>query len=195
MSDPIRDALREANDALQFLLNDDKLLTNIERAARVIIDSLEQEGRIFSCGNGGSLSDAMHFAEELTGRYRKNRKGLAATAISDPTHITCVANDFGFEYIFSKYIESHGKKGDVLFALTTSGKSANILNAIDMAREHHMSVITLTGKIQSPAGTKADIDLCTPVGRYSDRVQELHIKIIHMLVELIERYFFPEHYE
>ena len=130
MSDPIRDALTEANEALSYLMGDDRLIDSIGKAAQMMIESIEHGGRIFSCGNGGSLSDAMHFAEELTGRYRKNRSGLPGIAISDPTHLTCVANDFGFEYVFSKYIESHGKSGDVLFALSTSGKSANILNAI-----------------------------------------------------------------
>jgi D-sedoheptulose 7-phosphate isomerase len=136
----------------------------------------------------------MHFAEELSGRFRDDRRGLPATAISDASHLSCVANDFGYEYVFSRYIESHGRGGDVLLAISTSGTSKNIVTAARAAKELGLAVISLTGKPGSTVGQLADIDICTPAGRYSDRVQELHIKVIHILVEMVERSLFPENY-
>ena len=140
------------------------------------------------------MSDAMHFAEELTGRFRQNRKGLPAQAISDVGHLTCVANDFGFEQVFSRYLDAHGRFGDCLLAISTSGKSTNVVNAAVAAKEIGMSVIALTGQEMSQLGVLADVCVATPAGDFADRVQELHIKVIHILLELIERRFFPENY-
>ena len=141
------------------------------------------------------MSDAMHFAEELTGRFRKNRTGFPAIAISDPGHITCVANDFGFEYIFSRYIESHGKKNDSLLAISTSGNSENVINAVKSAHQLGMTTVGLTGKPNSKLSQIVDVEICTPGGEFADRAQELHIKIIHILIELIERKLAPENYQ
>lgn len=141
------------------------------------------------------MSDAMHFAEELTGRFRENRAGLPALAISDVGHLTCVANDFGYDQVFARFLKSHGRKGDCLFAISTSGKSANVVNAAVAAKELEMTVVSLTGKSLSALGPLSDVCIPAPGGRYADRIQELHIKIIHILIELIERRFFPENYE
>jgi D-sedoheptulose 7-phosphate isomerase len=148
--------------------------------------SLRAGGKVMSCGNGGSMCDAIHFAEELSGRYRHNRKALGAIAISDPAHMTCVANDFGYEFVFSRFVEAHGKANDCLLAISTSGTSPSILNAAMSARELDMTVIGLTGKPESKLAELSDICISTPVGKYSDRVQELHIKVLHILVELVE---------
>ncbi len=125
----IQSSLKEAMEALEGLLADEVTIGKIKSAAAILIETFENKGRVFSCGNGGSMCDAMHFAEELTGRYRKNRQGYPAIAISDPSHLTCVANDFGYDYVFSRYLESHGNPGDCLLAISTSGKSPNVLKA------------------------------------------------------------------
>ncbi len=194
MKEQIKSVLQESALALSSLIDNADALASIERAAKILIAALENGARIFSCGNGGSMSDAMHFAEELSGRYRLNRKALAATAISDPGHLTCVANDFGYEYVFSRYIEANGKPGDVLLGISTSGSSKNIIKAAEAARAAGMRIITLTGRPGSALAALADCDICTPGGKFADRVQELHIKVIHILIELVERRFFPENY-
>lgn len=190
----IRSNLVAAREALDALLRNDAVLLTIEEASQCLIQTLEVKGTIFSCGNGGSMCDAIHFAEELTGRYQKNRPGLPAVAISDPGYISCVANDFGYEYVFSRYIESHGRKGDSLLAISTSGKSPSILNAAKVARSLGLKVVGLTGRTNSKLEPLTDICVSCPAGEFSDRVQELHIKVIHNLIELIERHFYPENY-
>lgn len=194
MQNLIEAALAEARDGLAALLADRHALAQIEKAAGVLIGTLRGNGTVFSCGNGGSLSDAMHFAEELTGRYRRNRPGLAAVAIADPTHLTCVANDFGYAFVFSRYVESHGRAGDTLVALSTSGRSANVIKAVEAASGRGMKSIVLTGRPDGPLVELADVAIITPAGAFADRVQELHIKVLHILIELIEREFFPENY-
>lgn len=194
MTDYIRAALQESADALEHLMADDVALSAVELAAETLLQAFASGNRVFSCGNGGSMSDAMHFAEELSGRYRLDRKALPATAISDPGHISCVANDFGYEYIFSRYLESQAKPSDILFGISTSGTSKNVVQAARTARELGMRVIALTGRRDTVLGELADIEICTPAGRFADRVQELHIKVIHILIELIERRLFPGNY-
>ena len=187
----IRDSLNEARAALDALLANGSALAAIARAAELLVATFKAGGRVYSCGNGGSMSDAMHFAEELTGRYRDNRPGLPALAISDAGHLTCVANDFGYEHVFARFLESHARPDDCLVAISTSGKSANVVNAAQTARARRAKVIALTGAPESKLESLADICICTPGGRYADRAQELHIKVIHILIELIERAMFP----
>jgi D-sedoheptulose 7-phosphate isomerase len=194
MIEHIRSNLLEARSALDAFLQDQRNLENVAAAAGLLVAAFRQSGKAFSCGNGGSMCDAMHFAEELTGRFRKNRPGIAAIAISDSTHITCVANDFGYDQVFSRYIEAHGRRDDVLLAISTSGKSPSILLAAQAARERGMRVIGLTGKAGSPLEDLCDVCVACPGGAYADRTQELHIKVIHILMELVERELFPEIY-
>lgn len=194
MKDHIRSSLTEAQSALENLLSNEQQLGNIEKAAEILVHALKNGKTIYSCGNGGSMCDAMHFAEELTGRYRKNRKGHAAVAISDPSHISCVANDFGYEYIFSRYIESHAGEGDVLLGISTSGTSKNIVQAAKAAKEQGVHAIILSGREAEELESLASIYICTKGGDFADRVQELHIKILHIFIELIERSFHPENY-
>ncbi|OFE11027.1 phosphoheptose isomerase [Pseudohongiella acticola] len=190
----ITGTLVDARDYLDRFLSDADNVDAIDSAADVLIAALHNNGAIYSCGNGGSMSDAMHFAEELTGRYRDNRAGLSATAISDPGHISCVANDFGYEHIFSRYLQARGRAGDCLFAISTSGSSKNVIKAAEYARDNGIQVISLTGAGGSTLGKLATVDISAGASRYADRVQEVHIKVIHILIELIERAFFPENY-
>ena len=182
----IQNSLNDCSEVLTNFLNNPESVFNIEKAATLIADALEKGNKVISCGNGGSLCDATHFAEELTGRYRHNRLPFPAISINDPAYITCVANDFGFEYIFSRYVESVGQTGDVLLAITTSGKSVNVLKAMAEAKKKGMTVICLTGKNDPEAIALSDVYLCAQGKRYSDRVQEIQIKIIHILIEAIE---------
>lgn len=179
--------LNEAATLLQSFLHDGNNILKIEEAATAICNSIKSGGKVISCGNGGSHCDAMHFAEELTGRYRENRKALPAICISDPSHISCVSNDFGFDFVFSRFIEGLGNKGDVLLALSTSGNSANIVNAVTAAKEKGMKTIVLTGKDGGKLASMADIEIRVPHFGYADRIQEIHIKVIHILMLLIER--------
>ncbi|MDC7696427.1 SIS domain-containing protein [Vogesella indigofera] len=194
MKPHILDTLHQARNALDALLANPAALAAIGDAGDALVNAFRQGKRVFSCGNGGSMCDAMHFAEELSGRYRLNRKALPAASISDPSHISCVGNDYGYEAIFSRYLEAHAGQGDVLLAISTSGSSKNILAAVNAAKALGVTVVALTGRPGSVIGELADIDVCTPGGQYADRVQELHIKVIHILIESVERELFPENY-
>jgi D-sedoheptulose 7-phosphate isomerase len=183
----IQEAFAEASQVLSNYMSDSRNYDLIGEAAVLMADALKAGNKIISCGNGGSMSDAMHFAEELSGRFRGDRHSLAAIAISDPTHITCTANDYGFEYIFSRYVEGIGNKGDVLIAISTSGNSANVVNAAQAAIDKGMKVISLTGKDGGKLKAMSSVNLNVAHFRFSDRIQEVHIKIIHILIELIEQ--------
>ncbi|AKC32249.1 D-sedoheptulose 7-phosphate isomerase [Candidatus Pantoea carbekii] len=185
--DIIRSQFNEAADTLSFFIKDQGNLFKINNAALLLSDSFKAGNKVFACGNGGSHCDAMHFAEELTGCYRNDRIGYPAIAISDVSHISCVSNDFGYEYIFARYIQSLANDGDVLLALSTSGNSNNIIKAIEVARSKNMKIITLTGNDSGKIAGTADIEICVPYFGYPDRIQEIHIKIIHILVLLIEK--------
>ncbi len=194
MTYSIRAALDEAANALDRLRRDDAMLARIERAGDLLAATFAAGGRVFSCGNGGSMCDAMHFAEELTGRFRDDRPGYAAMAISDPGHLSCVGNDYGYEQVFARYVRAHGRAGDLLLAITTSGTSRNVVAAAQAAKERGMRVLALTGREATPIVELADIAIVTVGGRYADRVQELHIKVIHILIELVERKLAPANY-
>lgn len=183
----IRAELNQAVDVLVKFVEDDNNLQAIQQAALLIANSFKQGGKVLSCGNGGSHCDAMHFAEELTGRYRENRPAYPAIAISDVSHISCVGNDFGYDAIFSRYVEGVGKTGDVLLGISTSGNSTNVINAIQVAKAKGMKVIALTGKDGGKINGLADIEIRVPHFGYADRVQEIHIKVIHILIMLIEK--------
>lgn len=190
----VRTTLQEARSALDALLANEAMLGEIERAGALLADTFAAGGKVYSCGNGGSMCDAMHFAEELTGRYRDDRPGYAAVAIADASHLSCVGNDYGYEQVFARYVQAHGRAGDVLLAITTSGTSKNVVAAARKARELGVKVIALTGKPDTPVTALADIAIVTPGGKYADRVQELHIKVIHILIELVERRLAPQNY-
>ena len=158
----------------------------IADAASVMTESLRSGGQIISCGNGGSLCDAMHFSEELTARFRTNRAALSAVAVSDPAYLTCVSNDFGYDQTVSRYVEACGRKGDVLLAISTSGSSKNIVIGARAAKAKGMKVVALTGNDGGDLAEISDVEIRAPHHGYSDRIQEIHIKVIHTLVQLIE---------
>ena len=185
--DNIRNELTQAIEVLTNFVSDNKNLEAIQQAAILVADSFKQGGKVLSCGNGGSHCDAMHFAEELTGRFRDNRPSYPAIAISDVSHISCVGNDYGFDYIFSRYVEGVGNKGDVLLGISTSGNSTNVIKAIEAAKQKGMKIITLTGKDGGKMNGLADVNIRVPHFGYADRVQEIHIKVIHILILLIEK--------
>lgn len=195
MANPhILNALQEAQEALEALIKNEATLEKLDAAGQAMADAIANGHKILSCGNGGSLCDAMHFAEEMTGRYRQNRPGFAAIAIADASHMSCVGNDYGYNDVFSRYVSAVGQKGDVLLAITTSGTSANVMQAVKAAHDKGMIVVGLTGREGSPLATEADFAIVTPAGKWADRVQELHIKCIHILIELVERRLAPENY-
>lgn len=179
--------LEEAQKVLKDFISSEENIKNIEKAADLMANAIRNGKKIISCGNGGSHCDAMHFAEELSGRYRDNRKSLAAIAISDPSHISCVGNDYGFDFIFSRFIEGLGNAGDVLLGISTSGNSKNIINATQAAREKGLKVVIFSGKDGGKLAGLADVEIRVPHFGYADRIQEIHIKVIHILIMLIEK--------
>lgn len=182
------DAQKVLND---FVATNDNL-EKVQQAGDLLVEMFRKERKVFSCGNGGSLCDAMHFAEELTGRFRQDRAALPAIALADPSHLTCVSNDMRFETVFSRALEALGKPGDVLLAISTSGNSDNILKAIEAAHAKGMKVIGLTGKGGGQMKECCDVCIVVPWNGYSDRIQEIHIKIIHILIEYIEQELFGQ---
>ena len=183
----IKGELEEASNVLKaFIANEDSLKA-IEKASEVMIESIEKGGKIISCGNGGSICDAMHFAEELTGKYREERKALPAISLSDTSHMTCVGNDYGFEHVFSRSVQGLGKPEDTLLAISTSGNSENVIQAALAAMDIGMQVVALTGKSGGKLADISNVEIRVPHNGYSDRIQEIHIKIIHILIHLIER--------
>lgn len=183
----IKQHFTEAHDILSQFLADEKNFEALEQAGKLMVTALKNDKKIISCGNGGSMCDAMHFAEELTGRYRDDRKPLAAISISDPSHIACVGNDYGYDFVFSRYLEAVGNTGDVLLGISTSGNSKNVIHAIEVAKRKGIHVVALTGKDGGKIAGLSDVEIRAPHSQYADRAQEIHIKCIHSLIDYIER--------
>jgi D-sedoheptulose 7-phosphate isomerase len=185
-TEQIRKNFKEAQQALEKFSTDEKNFNSIEMAGNFLVAAFNSGNKVISCGNGGSMCDAMHFAEELSGRFRDDRKPFPAISISDPSHISCVGNDYGFDFIFSRFIEAFGNKNDVLLAISTSGNSKNILNAIYAAKKKEMKIIGLTGKDGGAMASLCDVEIRAPHSVYADRAQEIHIKVIHSLIHFVE---------
>jgi D-sedoheptulose 7-phosphate isomerase len=183
----IKEELYEAEKLLTKIINQPAMINNINHAASLMVEAVKNKGKIISCGNGGSHCDAMHFAEELTGRYRDDRPPIPAIAISDPSHISCVSNDYGFDNIFSRFIEAMGHSNDVFLGITTSGNSPNIIKAVESAKLKGMTTIILSGNDGGQVSKMSNVSIVVPFTGYSDRIQEIHIKIIHILILLIEK--------
>jgi len=183
----IRKEFEAARQLLDRFMNDEENIIKISKAAELMTRAIKKGGKVISCGNGGSHCDAMHFAEELCGNFRDNRKPLPGIAISDPSYISCTSNDYGFQFIFSRFIDALGRKDDVLLAISTSGNSKNIIMAAEKAKQKQMNVVALTGKNGGELALIADIEIRVAHHEYSDRIQEIHIKIIHNLIMLIEK--------
>lgn len=186
MKDSILNTLKQARDCLDAFLGEPKNIEKIARGAEIMSAAVSSGGKIIACGNGGSLCDATHFCEELTARFRHNRRALAAIAVNDPAFLTCAVNDFDPQDVFKRYVEALGGVGDVLLAISTSGNSENVLRAAAEAKARGMSVVALTGKDGGRLGSLADVEIRAPKTEFSDRAQEIHIKVIHILVQEIE---------
>jgi D-sedoheptulose 7-phosphate isomerase len=189
----IKNSLNQAQNTINQFVEDENNISLMDEAIKTFTASIKMDGRILSCGNGGSMCDSMHFVEELTGRFRKDRDPIAAMSMGDPSHITCVANDYGFEYIFSRHVQAWGRKGDTLLAISTSGNSPNVINAVKVAQEKGIKVVGLLGKNGGELKDMVDTALIVD-SQISDRIQEVHIKLIHIFIEGIERELYPEHY-
>lgn len=182
----IRQHFEEARDVLSAFLDNPAHLNAVIKAAAAMAQSIANGGKVISCGNGGSMCDAMHFAEELTGRYRNDRTALPALSISDPSHLSCVGNDHGYEFVFSRFVEAMGREGDVLLAISTSGNSPNVVRAAQAAKSQGMTVVGLTGKNGGSLAQLCDVEVRVPWDGYADRIQEVHIKCIHAFIDHIE---------
>jgi D-sedoheptulose 7-phosphate isomerase len=179
---------QEAKSSLDHFLADSSKMRAVADAAQLMINSIQNGGKIMSCGNGGSLCDAMHFAEEMTGRYRENRQALPAIALSDASHLSCVSNDYGYSHVFERMVDALGNENDILLAISTSGNSENVLLAIEAAKRKGMKIVALTGKDGGKMAGLVDVEIRAPYSSYADRAQEIHIKVIHALIDTIEQH-------
>lgn len=186
-------SLQEAQRTLELFLASDELMEKATAFSQMLISCFENGGKLLACGNGGSHCDAMHFCEEFTGRYRKERRPLPALALGDPSHMSCVSNDYGFEEVFSRQVEAFGQKGDLLVGLSTSGNSENVIRAFKKANAAGVKTVALLGKDGGKLKDMADLAIVIPA-QTSDRIQEMHIKLIHTVIETVERQLFPENY-
>ncbi|MCH2106362.1 MAG: SIS domain-containing protein [Planctomycetes bacterium] len=191
-TDELRASLTEAAVALAAFSEDEAAVSATAEFSSLALEALRGGKKLLACGNGGSMCDAMHFAEEWTGRFRGDRAALPALAFSDPAQLTCIANDFGFAEVFARQIAAHGREGDVLVALSTSGESPNILRALEEARARGIKTVGLLGRGGGAARELADVAIVVPAAATSDRIQEVHIKVLHAVIEAVERQLFPE---
>lgn len=194
IKDTIIYSLNEAKKALDDFLASPDTVPVMSAMVQTLAECYANGGKVICCGNGGSLCDATHFAEELTGRFRHNRRPLPAMAINDPAYMTCTGNDFDFNDIFVRWVEAFGKPGDVLLAISTSGNSKNVAMAVDMAHQKGMKVLGLTAVGDNLLSREADVCLCAPKTPYSDRIQEIHIKVIHIVIEALEKELQVSHF-
>ena len=183
----LRDHFEEGARLADAVLRDEAFLATMERGAQLLVQALGSGHKILSCGNGGSMCDAMHFAEELSGRYRDDRKPFAALSLSDPSAMTCIGNDYGFEQVFARQTQALGQAGDVLLAISTSGNSANVLAAATQAKALGMGVLALTGNDGGKLAGLADVEVRVPWSGYADRIQEVHIRCIHAWIHAVEQ--------
>jgi D-sedoheptulose 7-phosphate isomerase len=193
-AESIRASFDEAAATLQAFLTDPDGLPQVQRFAAEVLATVRRRGLLMACGNGGSMCDAMHFAEEWTGRFRGNRDAVAAVAFSDPSHLTCIANDFGYDEVFAREVAAYGKSGDLLVCLSTSGNSPNVLRAVEEARARGVRTVGVLGKGGGRLRELVDVAVVVPLATTSDRIQEVHIKVLHIVIEAVERELFPANY-
>lgn len=193
--DAVRASFEEARATLDAFLADPSLIEAVGAFATLCQATLAGGGRLLSCGNGGSMCDAMHFAEEWTGRFQGDRSALPALAFSDPSQLTCIANDFGYDEVFARSLQAHGRAGDLLVCLSTSGNSPNTIRALEEARRMGIQSVAILGKDGGKMRDLADLAIVVPHAVTSDRIQEVHIKILHIAIETVERAMFPSNYE
>jgi D-sedoheptulose 7-phosphate isomerase len=193
-ADAIRASFTEARETLDAFIESPQGLGRVPRFAELVLETVRGGGLLMACGNGGSMCDAMHFAEEWTGRFRGNRAAIGAIAFSDPSHLTCIANDFGYDEVFAREVEAYGKPGDLLVCLSTSGNSPNVMRAVETARQRGVKTVGLLGKGGGELLEMVDEAVVVPLATTSDRIQEVHIKVLHIVIEAVERELFPENY-
>ena len=178
---------------LENFIKEEEKRKETEKVAKALAEVFNNGNKVLICGNGGSNCDALHFAEEFTGRFRGDRRALPAIAISESSHITCVGNDYGFDYVFSRGVEAYGKPGDMVIGISTSGNSGNVIKAVEAAKKIGMKTCVLLGKDGGKLKGMCDYEFIIP-GKTSDRVQEIHMMILHIIIEGVERIMFPENY-
>lgn len=189
----IETAFGNAQKALREFIEERENLERLSALTDVLVELFDKGKKVLICGNGGSHCDALHFAEEFTGRYRKDRDALPVLALGEASHVTCVGNDYGFDEIFSRGVQAFGQSGDLLIGISTSGNSKNVLKAIEMAKSKGMKTVALLGKSGGEIRGKTDFEWIMP-GETSDRIQEIHMCLLHILIEAVERQVFPDHY-
>lgn len=178
---------------LENFIKEEEKRKKTEKVAEALAEVFNNGNKVLICGNGGSNCDALHFAEEFTGRFRGDRRALPAIAISESSHITCVGNDYGFDCVFSRGVEAYGKSGDMFIGISTSGNSSNVIKAVEAADKLGMKTCVLLGKDGGKLKGMCDYEFIIP-GKTSDRVQEIHMMILHIIIEGVERIMFPENY-
>lgn len=187
------DSYKTELQLLENFIKEEEERKETEKTSKELAKVFENGNKVLICGNGGSNCDALHFAEEFTGRFRSDRKALPAIAISDSSHITCVGNDYGFDSIFSRGVEAYGKPGDMFFGISTSGNSPNVIKAVEAAKKIGMKTCLLLGKDGGKLKGMGDFEFIIP-GKTSDRIQEIHMMILHIIIEGVEKIMFPENY-
>ncbi|MGL4642164.1 MAG: D-sedoheptulose 7-phosphate isomerase [Cetobacterium sp.] len=187
------DSYKITADLLEKFIKEEAEKKETEKVAKDLASIFENGNKVLICGNGGSNCDALHFAEEFTGRFRKDRRALPAISLSDSSHITCVGNDYGFDYIFSRGVEAYGKEGDMFIGISTSGNSANVIKAVEAAKKMGLKTTVLLGKDGGKLKGMCDYEFIIP-GETSDRIQEIHMMILHIIIEGVEKIMFPENY-
>lgn len=190
---PLLQGLQDAVQALADTVASPETQIFLEKGSAILASTFAKGEKVLTCGNGGSACDALHFAEEFTGRFKDHRRALPVIPLMEGAHLTCVANDYGFEAVFARGVEAYGKPGDVLLALSTSGNSRNVVAAVEMAKNVGMTTLLLLGKNGGVLKGQGDLEITVP-GRTTERIQEIHMLILHLLIEGVERSLFPENY-
>ena len=193
LKENIRNSYLTAFETVKAFVENDENIEKTEKIAQELALAYKNGKKSLIAGNGGSNCDAMHFAEEFTGRFRKDRRALPSISISDSSHITCVGNDYGFDFVFAKGVEAFGQEGDFFFGISTSGNSKNIIEAVKSAKERNLKTVALLGKDGGKLKGVCDYEFISP-GETSDRIQEVHMMILHIIIEGVERILFPENY-
>lgn len=191
MNKTIITALDNAHQLLERFLAEEENILMIKRIATQMAEVYERNGKLIIFGNGGSMCDAMHFAEELTGRFHQDRAALPAIAISDPSHLSCVANDYGYDMVFARAVEAYAQPGDMVIGISTSGNSANVIKALEAAAKRDCFTCVLLGKDGGALKDMADYQIIVP-SEDTARIQELHGIIIHILIEVVEKLLFTK---
>ena len=193
LKEDIRNSYLTAFETVKAVVENEENIEKTEKISQELALAYKNGKKSLIAGNGGSNCDAMHFAEEFTGRFRKDRRALPSISISDSSHITCVGNDFGFDFVFAKGVEAFGQEGDFFFGISTSGNSKNVIEAVKTAKKKNLKTVALLGKDGGKLKGVCDYEFIIP-GETSDRIQEVHMMILHIIIEGVERILFPENY-